>query len=176
MRFTPLPERDVLPQRKSRLDDPAAGERDATETMSAPRQSAPRARVLFVCYGNACRSQMAEGFAKAYHADVMEAESAGISPLGFVPEETAATMLERDVSLKGHRSKGMDAFDPRSFDLIVNMSGFPFPAALGKVVEIVEWTVDDPYLGNDRRYRKVRDDIEKRVAALSAKLRAKVGV
>lgn len=144
--------------------------------MSPRPQSPPRARVLFVCYGNACRSQMAEGFAKAYHADVMEAESAGISPLGFVPEETAATMLERDVSLKGHRSKGMDSFDPRSFDLIVNMSGFPFPAGLGKVVEIVEWTVDDPYMGNDRRYRKVRDDIEKRVAALSAKLRAEVDV
>jgi arsenate reductase len=142
--------------------------------MSPRPQAPPRARVLFVCYGNACRSQMAEGFARAYHADVMEAESAGISPLGSVPEETAATMLERDVSLKGHHSKGMDAFDPRSFDLIVNMSGFPFPSALGKVVEIVEWTVDDPYLGNDRRYRKVRDDIEKRVAALGAKLRAEV--
>lgn len=166
----------MLPQRKARLDDPAAGEKDAAEAMSRRPQSAPRARVLFVCYGNACRSQMAEGFAKAYHADVMEAESAGISPLGFVPEETAATMLERDVSLKGHRSKGMDAFDPRSFDLIVNMSGFPFPSALGKVVEILEWTVDDPYMGNDRRYRKVRDEIEKRVATLSAKLRAEVGV
>jgi arsenate reductase len=139
-----------------------------------PRPSLPpRVRVLFVCYGNACRSQMAEGFAKAYHADVMEAESAGISPLGFVPEETAATMLERDVSLKGHFSKGMDAFDPRSFDLIVNMSGFPFPSALGKVVEIVDWKVDDPYLGNERRYRKVRDEIEKRVATLAGQLRTK---
>lgn len=115
---------------------------------------------------------MAEGFARAYHADVMEAESAGVSPLGFVPEETAASMLERDVSLKGYQSKGMDAFDIRSFDLIVNMSGFPFPSSLNKVVEIVEWTVEDPYLGNERRYRKVRDDVEKRVAKLASELRS----
>ncbi len=114
---------------------------------------------------------MAEGFARAYHADVMEAESAGISPLGFVPDETAASMLERDVSLKGHQSKGMDTFELRSFDVIVNMSGFPFPSSLSRAMTILEWNVDDPYLGNERRYRKVRDDVEKRVAKLAGSIR-----
>ncbi|MDZ7639463.1 MAG: low molecular weight phosphatase family protein [Bryobacterales bacterium] len=156
MRFSPIPARRAEAQ-----SDEAPG-----------IARADRTRVLFVCYGNACRSQMAEGFARAYHADVMEAESAGVSALGFVPEETAASMLERDVSLKSHRSKGMDAFDLRSFDLIVNMSGFPFPNSLNRAVSIVDWTVEDPYLGNERRYRKVRDDVEKRVAKLAAELRA----
>ncbi len=114
---------------------------------------------------------MAEGFARAYHADVIEAESAGVSPLGFVPDETAASMLERDVSLKGHHSKGMDAFELRSFDVIVNMSGFPFPNSLSRAVTILDWNVEDPYLGNERRYRKVRDDVEKRVARLAAEFR-----
>lgn len=162
MRFSPqLARRSEVPR-----------EEGAARNAARITPSVNRSRVLFVCYGNACRSQMAEGFAKAYHADVMEAESAGVSPLGFVPDETVASMLERDVSLKGQESKGMDALDIRSFDLIVNMSGFPFPSSLNRVVEIVEWNVEDPYLGNERRYRKVRDDVEKRVAKLASELRA----
>ena len=45
-------------------------------------------RVLFVCVGNACRSQMAEGFARAYGKDVMVPESAGLAPAMTVPDET----------------------------------------------------------------------------------------
>ncbi len=162
MRFSPqLARRSEVPR-----------EEGAARNAARITPSVNRSRVLFVCYGNACRSQMAEGFARAYHADVMEAESAGVSPLGYVPDETVSSMLERDVSLKGHESKGMDALDIRSFDLIVNMSGFPFPSSLNRVVEIVEWNVEDPYLGNERRYRKVRDDVEKRVAKLASELRA----
>lgn len=133
--------------------------------------STERARVLFVCLGNACRSQMAEGFAKSWHADILDAESAGVSPLGVVPAETAATMAEKDVLLIGHSSKGLDAFDLRSFDIIVNMSGFPFPPSLGKTLKLVEWEVDDPFTGNERRYRKTRDDIERRVRALADDIR-----
>lgn len=133
--------------------------------------SADRARVLFVCLGNACRSQMAEGFARAWHADILHAESAGITPLGVVPAETIATMIEKDVPMEGHHSKGLDAFDLRSFDLIINMSGFPFPPSLGKAVKIVEWQVEDPYTGSERTYRKVRDDIERRVRTLADGLR-----
>jgi arsenate reductase len=134
-------------------------------------ESSERARVLFVCLGNACRSQMAEGFARAWHADILQAESAGITPLGMVPEETAASMAEKDVLLDGHRSKGLDAFDLRSFDVIVNMSGFPFPPSLRKAVQILEWEVEDPYTGNERTYRRVRDDIERRVRAFADGIR-----
>lgn len=136
-----------------------------------PEKAPSRARVLFVCYGNACRSQMAEGFARAWHADVMLAESAGISPLGFVPDETAACMLERDVSLKGHRSKALQELDLRDFDIVVNMSGFPFPPSIGRSVRLIEWDVLDPYMGNEKKYRKTRDDIERRVRALADELR-----
>ncbi len=134
-------------------------------------QSSERARVLFVCLGNACRSQMAEGFARAWHADILQAESAGISPLGTVPAETTATMAEKDVPMAGHWSKGLDAFDLRSFDVIVNMSGFPFPPSLRKAVEILEWEVEDPFTGTERTYRKVRDDIERRVRVLADGIR-----
>lgn len=139
---------------------------------SVPRPAAAeRARVLFVCIGNACRSQMAEGFAKGRYPDVLDAESAGVSPLGFVPEETVAAMREKEIALEGHSSKGLGDFDLRSFDIIVNMSGFPFPPSLSKSVTILEWTVDDPFTGSERIYRKVRDDIERRVRTLAEEVR-----
>ncbi|MCW5965725.1 MAG: low molecular weight phosphatase family protein [Bryobacterales bacterium] len=133
--------------------------------------STERARILFVCLGNACRSQMAEGFARAWHADILQAESAGVSPLGSVPEETAAAMAEKDVPLDGHHSKGLDAFDLRSFDIIVNMSGFPFPPSFRRSVKVIEWEVEDPFSGSERTYRKVRDEIERRVRMLADELR-----
>jgi arsenate reductase len=114
---------------------------------------------------------MAEGFAKVVHGDVIEAESAGVSPLGFIPEETIATMREKEISLEGHSSKGLGDFDLRSFDIIINMSGFPFPPSLSRTVSIVEWQVDDPFTGSEKKYRKVRDDIERRVEALAEGLR-----
>lgn len=137
-------------------------------------EAADRVRVLFLCLGNACRSQMAEAFAKGLYADIIEAESAGISPLGYVPEETVATMSEKQIEMQGHSSKGLNAFDVRSFDIIVNMSGFPFPPSIQKAVTILEWDVDDPFTGSDRKYRKVRDDIEKRVKELAMELRRQV--
>jgi arsenate reductase len=49
--------------------------------LQAPKKAAPsKKRVLFVCLGNSCRSQMAEAFARAYGSDVLEARSAGVSP------------------------------------------------------------------------------------------------
>lgn len=129
--------------------------------------NAERIRILFVCLGNACRSQMAEGFARAWHSDILNAESAGITPLGEVPDETVASMAEVDVPMAGHRSKGIDSFDLRSFDVIVNMCGFPFPPSLRKAVQVLDWEIEDPYTGNDRVYRRVRNEIEKRLRSLA---------
>jgi len=55
-------------------------------------------KVLFVCLGNACRSQMAESIARKVGADVMEAFSAGVTPLGFVPIETTDTIVKNGYS------------------------------------------------------------------------------
>ena len=61
---------------------------------------ASRLRVVFVCYGNACRSQMAEAYARARGQDVLEAASAGISPLGHIPPEVGVVMAEEGISLE----------------------------------------------------------------------------
>jgi len=127
----------------------------------------PLERVLFVCLGNACRSQMAEGFARTYGKDVMAPESAGLAPAMAVPLETQETMAEKNIDISTHCPKPVSSFQPGRFDLVVNMSGYPiagFPAAM-------EWKVPDPIGGTAEQYRATRDHIEQLVMKLILDLR-----
>ena len=69
--------------------------------MSAPAKT----RVLYVCIGNSCRSQMAEGFAHKYGHDVMIAASAGLAPAIDVAQNTIRTMDEKDINVRDHFPK-----------------------------------------------------------------------
>ena len=130
-----------------------------------------RYRVLFVCVGNSCRSQMAEGLARAYGGDVLEAESAGLSPCGEIFPPTIQVMLEKNISLEGAESKGVDPERLSEFDLIVNLSGWEFPYPTANPVRT--WMVDDPFGLNLEHHRAIRDQIEGRVQELIAELRRK---
>src|SRR3984893_14915760 len=90
-------------------------------------RAAPRPRVLFVCIGNSCRSQMAEGFARAYGADVMVAASAGIAPAMVVAADTRRAMREKNILLEDHFPKSVHQLGKARFDLIINMSGVELP-------------------------------------------------
>jgi len=131
----------------------------------------PRARVLFVCIGNSCRSQMAEGFARTYGTDVMEPHSAGLAPAAFVAPLTAKVMLEKNVDMSSHFPKGLDGVPPGPFDLVINMSGQRMPALQGVTVE--EWKVRDPMGLSEEVFREVANEIEQRVMRLVLMLRAK---
>jgi arsenate reductase len=124
-------------------------------------------KVAFVCIGNACRSQMAEGFARTYGGDVMEPYSAGMFPAVAVPVETRRIMAEKNIDLSDHFPKPFRLYPTNYFDLVVNMSGLPVEGHN----RVREWTVDDPYGMNDRKYRAVRDEIEQLVMALVLELR-----
>jgi arsenate reductase len=128
----------------------------------------PTYNVLFICIGNACRSQMADGFARTYGKDVLRSESAGLAPAYMVPEDTKAVMQEKGVDMKESRPKGLTELPHFKPDLIVNMSGEPFSAP---GVEVHEWRVTDPYMGSLQLYRKIRDEIEQRVMSLVLTLR-----
>ena len=128
-----------------------------------------RYRVLFVCIGNACRSQMAEGFARAYGSDVLAASSAGLSPCGMVSPVTQAVMLERNIDLSGCVSKGIEPAELVRFDLVVNMSGWDFPHPDSTPVR--EWKVDDPIGLSYERHCQVRDQIEGLVQNLIVEFR-----
>jgi arsenate reductase len=129
----------------------------------------PLQRVLFVCVGNACRSQMAEGFAHTYGKDVMAPHSAGLAPAMVVPEETRQTMAEKNIDISAQFPKPVSLFPNANFDVVVNISGYPIP----RYPLAVEWKVNDPIGGSDDLYRATRDQIEQLVMKLILKLRGK---
>jgi protein-tyrosine-phosphatase len=127
-------------------------------------------RVLFVCYGNACRSQMAEAFARAYGEGVLIPHSAGLHPAGMVSPVSARLMLEKNISLDGHWSKGFGQTG-LDFDLVVNMSGLPLPREVSAQTLEMEWAVEDPIGLPEIRQREIRERIDLLVRALIEELR-----
>ena len=139
------------------------------KTEVAPPVAPVRKRVLFVCIGNSCRSQMAEAFARAYGADTLWVQSAGLSPATTVAPLTKQILAEKGLSSEGVFPKGLDLLAREKFDLVVNMSGHPFqhPA------EMVTWSVKDPIGMTVETYRSVADQIEGLVMRLILETRTK---
>lgn len=126
-------------------------------------------RILFVCIGNCCRSQMAEGFANRYGTDVLTASSAGLAPTPTVAQETIATMAEKNIDISRHYPKHFEPSEAKEFDLIVNMSSFHLPGKLA--VPTREWKVRDPFGESNAVYMQSCNDIETRVMHLILELR-----
>ena len=76
-----------------------------------------KANVLFLCTGNSCRSQMAEGWARYLKSDVIEAYSAGIRPIG-VSSRAIKVMAEAGVDISAHRSEHIDDHSGVDFDYV----------------------------------------------------------
>ena len=128
-----------------------------------------RIRVLFLCTGNACRSQMAEGWARHLKSGCIEAYSAGIEPHGLDPR-AVKVMAEAGVDISGQRSKHVNGLKDITFDYVVTVCGHaneqcPFFPAKTKVVHV--GLDDPPKLAQDAKsedealahYRRVRDEI-----------------
>ena len=128
-----------------------------------------RKRVLFVCIGNSCRSQMAEGFARKYGADVVDAHSAGLSPAPIVALLTQKIMGEKNIDVSGHFPKGLEAVTGAPFDVVINISGQKMPVPHG--VRVEEWKIRDPIGQSEEVYRQVANEIEQRVMRLILTLR-----
>ena len=127
-------------------------------------------RVLFVCVGNACRSQMAEAFARAYGSDVLIAHSAGLAPAGALPPLTRQTLSEKQISTDGQFPKNLESFVGKPFEVVVNLSGESLPAAFG-AARLIEWNVRDPIGESPEVYRAVATQIEGLVMRLILELR-----
>ena len=112
---------------------------------------------------------MAEGFAKHFGGDVVEAQSAGMMPLGSVPSQTRKAMLEKNAPIDDQYPKGVEAFRNTEFDLVINMSGIQLPKGLKEKER--RWTVADPYGRSDGAYRQVRDELEAMVQELLQQVR-----
>ena len=126
-------------------------------------------RVLFVCVENSCRSQMAEGFARRLAGSQIEIYSAGSKPSGKVNPRAIDMMGEVGVDLSRHRSTGLDSLPQGKFDVIVTMGcGDACPNVPADRRE--EWALPDPKDLPPEEFRKVRDEIGRRVQALLKKL------
>jgi arsenate reductase (thioredoxin) len=131
-----------------------------------------RTKVLFLCVGNACRSQMAEAIARQVAADVIEPSSAGLVPFGEITGPTLAVLAEHETSAEGQYSKPLVPEDLHSADLVVNMTGRSGNAIFTETTPPLEdWDVGDPFGFSLAVYRAIRDQIEKRVHDLARRLR-----
>jgi arsenate reductase len=136
------------------------------QPVAAP--TAAKKRVLFVCIGNSCRSQMAEAFARTYGADVLDPFSAGLAPAPIIAPPTIDILGEKNVSVGDQFPKGLDMMARVPFDIVVNMSGskIALPGA-----QMIEWPVIDPIGQTDEVYRAVAERIEGLVMRLILELR-----
>jgi arsenate reductase (thioredoxin) len=128
-------------------------------------------RVLFVCIGNACRSPMGEAIAKQDAGDVIEAVSAGLYPMGMIPEMTQRTLEQNGYSVNGLWSKSLGEIESVEVDLVINLSGYTRAQALEKYETVEEWEVSDPYGADDATYQRILEEIRGRVRELAQRLR-----
>ena len=141
-----------------------------------------RIRVLFLCTGNSCRSQMAEGLCRHFRGDVIEPFSAGVEKHGLNPL-AVRVMAEIGIDISGHRSKTVDDLDNTDFDYVVTVCGHadeicPFFPAKTRVIH--RGFDDPPRLAEGAaseeealvHYRRVRDEIREYILTLPDSLGA----
>lgn len=128
-------------------------------------------RVMFVCIGNACRSPMAEAIARQDAADILEVCSAGLMPMGYIPELTLQTLTNNGYSTEGLDSKPIDMSVLLEMDLVLNLSGFASPATLAKAAQLEDWPVADPYGEDGTTYQAIFEEIRGRIENLAERLR-----
>ncbi|MBC7324198.1 MAG: arsenate reductase (thioredoxin) [Moorella sp. (in: Bacteria)] len=130
-------------------------------------------KVLFLCTGNSCRSQMAEGFAKVLGKDKWEVHSAGTNPAGVNPR-AVRVMAEAGIDISGQSSKAVDPDLLNSADFVVTLCGDAAESCplTPPSVRRLHWPLEDPAraTGTEEEimasFRAVRDEIKRRVEAL----------
>lgn len=153
------------------IDDDGCGDRFSQRY---DQEVIGRRRVLFLCVRNSARSQMAEGILRAVAPDRFEAFSAGLEA-GTVRPEAVTVMREIGVDISAQRSKAVDEFAGRPFDVVVTtcdeaMEACPlFPGAKS----MLHWSFSDPAAvrGDEATrlaaFREVRDGLKERVEQLA---------
>jgi len=125
-------------------------------------------KVLFVCVGNTCRSQMAEGFARHHGAGRIEARSAGTCAAGYLNRTTIEVMRERGIDITGQTSDQLTVEMLGWADVVVTMgccrADEVCPVSFGG--EKQDWPIEDPLGIPIEETRRIRDEIEKRVLEL----------
>ena len=136
-------------------------------------------RVLFLCTGNSCRSQMAEGWMRSIGGAEYEVYSAGTRPMGINPLAVAA-MSEAGVDISGQTSSHVDEYTGQEFALVITVcdnARESCPVFPGDTVSL-HWGFDDPAdaTGSDDErmvvFRRVRDDIREKISHYLSSVRS----
>jgi protein-tyrosine-phosphatase len=127
--------------------------------------------VLFVCFGNACRSPMAEAIARREAGDVIEATSAGLYPLGEIPLHTQKALERSGYSAEGLASKRIAPDVWNRADLVINLSGRMRELEFEDYEKVEDWHVGDPYGEDAATYQRILEEIQRRVRNLAQRLR-----
>lgn len=125
-------------------------------------------KVLFLCTGNACRSQIAEGWARHLKSNVMQAYSAGVSPAEQVNSRAVSVMAEVGVDISKQKSKHVDTLLGIDFDYIVTVCDYAreqCPVFPGNVKHFHKLYSDPSFMDASEEdimaaFRKLRDDIK----------------
>lgn len=137
---------------------------------------AEKKKILFLCTGNAARSQMAEGLARAFHGDVVDVVSAGSRPAGWVHPLAVQAMQQLGVDITDQTSKSADQFLEQPFDVVITVCDSAaqdcpmWPGAK----RIEHWPIKDPSWGLDDpatrmdRFVATRDELRRRIDELIA--------
>jgi arsenate reductase len=127
-------------------------------------------KLLFLCTGNSCRSQMAEGLTKTYKGDTIEAYSAGTQPADRVAPYAVQAMNEIGIDISEYYPKNTDRLKNITFDYVITLCSHAnetcpfFPAK----VKVIHKGFDDPTCLAE--YRKTRDEIKSYILTLPASL------
>ena len=135
------------------------------------KQNQEKIKVLFLCTGNSCRSQMAEAWLRELGGDRFEVYSAGLEPHGVNPY-TIQVMEETGYDMSGHRSKHLDEYKGKvEFNFLITVCGnaderCPFFPGMGTRLH---WPFEDPaaFKGPEdvkiEQFRKIRDQIKNKI-------------
>ncbi len=130
-------------------------------------------KVLFICTGNSCRSQIAEGLLKDMANEHFEAFSAGSHPSRVHPN-AIAVMKENNIDISDHTSDSINQFRNVGINIVITVcdnANQVCPVFPGNVKRI-HWSIDDPFRGWDsgeahlRNFRKTKDELRKRIQGL----------
>ena len=133
-------------------------------------------KVIFICTGNACRSQMAEGLLRDMSGSLFDVYSAGSHPSRLHPA-SVIVMNEIGIDISNHYSESIDKYIDYGIDIAITVCDNAknhCPTFPGNV-EQIHWSIEDPYHGwtsNERDlppYRKTRDELIKRITTFLKK-------
>ncbi len=138
-------------------------------------------RILILCTGNSCRSQMAEGFLKSFDSE-LKVYSAGTKPAEYISQKAVMVMKEKGIDISRGRPENVEKYLNDSFDYVITVcdnAKETCPVFFGKVKERMHIGFEDPAEAEGTEeevlnfYRRIRDEIE---TAFEDLYRTKIGM